>query len=112
MKYYCHLYMDEKVAPRKQEIQKNIENDKWQLEKYLIVLTNHPQNHLEIFQSALLLQKAIEKETLFVVGIASGYEEALELVEKIVQEVYDETKGTDIRKYILEKQQEYEEGNV
>ena len=104
--------MDEKVAPRKKEIQKKMENDKWQLEKYLIVLTNHPQNHLEIFQSALLIQKAIQREILFVGGIASGYEEALELVEKIVQEVYDETNETDIRKYILEKQQEYEEGNV
>lgn len=40
------------------------------------------------------------------------YAEALELVEKIAQEVYDETKGTDIREYILRKQQEFEEGNV
>ena len=104
--------MDDKVAPQQEKIQKKIENDEWQLEKYLIVLTDNPRNHLEIFQSVLLIQKAIQKETVFVVGIASGYEEALELVEKIAREVYDETKGTDIRNYILQKQEKFEEGNV
>ena len=46
------------------------------------------------------------------VGISSGYAKALELVEKITQEVYDETGGTNIRNYVLHKQREYEEGNV
>ncbi len=112
MRYYHTLYMDEKIRTKKDEILEKIARDTWQLEKYLIVLTKNEQNQLELFNSALLLQKAIAKEDLFVVGIASGYEEALELVEKITREVYDETKGTDIRNYILQKQQEYEEGNV
>ena len=59
-----------------------------------------------------MLQEAISKNELFLVGIASGYTESLELVEKITQEVYDETSGVDIRNYILQKQQKYEEGNV
>ena len=33
-------------------------------------------------------------------------EEALELVEQITKEVYNETKGADIRSYILNKEQE------
>ena len=32
--------------------------------------------------------------------------DAVELVEQIVQEVYNETKGADIRSYILKKEQE------
>lgn len=39
-------------------------------------------------------------------GITKGYEEALEFVEEIVQEVYNKTEGTDIRSYILSKVQE------
>ena len=42
---------------------------------------------------------------LYVVGITKGYEEAVELVEQIVQEVYDQTGGCNIRSYILEKEQ-------
>ena len=95
-----------------EQIKKKIEKNKWQFEIYLIALTKNDNNHLEIFNSVLLLQEAISKNELFLVGIASGYTESLELVEKITQEVYDETSGVDIRNYILQKQQKYEEGNV
>ena len=112
MKYYFNLYMDKKIAPNKETIIRKLEHDKWQLELYLIVLPRNEMNHLEIYNSALLLQKAVSKEDLFIVGLASGYHEALNLVEKITREVYDETKGTDIRNYILQNQKEFEEGNV
>ena len=82
------------------------------MEVYLIALSKNDTNHLEIFDYVLLFQKAMSKDDLFVVGIAGGYAESLELVEKITQEVYDETSGVDIRNYILQKQREYEEGNV
>lgn len=112
MKCYYALYMDEKVIPMKKEILNKIQKDEWQFEKYLIVLSQNEKNHLEFYHSVLLLQKAVKKDDLFLVGIASGYQEALDLVEKITQNVYDETNGTDIRNYILNKQQEYEKGSV
>ena len=112
MKYYHALYMGEKLIRKKAEIIEKIENDKWQLDTYLIVLAKNEKNHLEYFHSVLLLQKSFFKDDLFVVGIASGEAGAMELIEKITQQVYDETKGTDIRGYILQKQKEYEEGNV
>ena len=112
MMYYHALYMSEELIQKKAEIIEKIENDKWQMETYLIVLAKNEINHLEYFHSVLLLQKSISKDDLFVVGIANGELGAMELIEKITQEVYDETKGTDIRNYILQKQKEFEEGNV
>lgn len=112
MKYYYALYMSENLETKKEEILRKLEDGRLQYEKYVIALSKGEQNHLEIFNSVLLIQKTITKDNLFVVGIASGYGEALELVEKITQEVYDSTKGTDIRGYILQRQKEYEEGNV
>lgn len=112
MKYYHALYMSEELISKKAEIIEKLEKDKWQIDKYLIVLAKNKNNHLEYFHSVLLLQKSISKDDLFVVGIANGELGAMELVEKITQEVYDETKGTDIKKYILQKQKEFEEGNV
>ena len=111
MKYYFSLYVDEQIKEKKTKIINKIENDKWQLETYLIALTKNEANHLEIFHSLLLAGNMVEKEDVFIVGISSGYAKALELVEKITQEVYDKTNGTDIRNYILNKQREYEEGN-
>lgn len=112
MKYYYALYMDEQTLQKKETILKKMRNNRWQFEIYLITLTQNVNNHLEIFHSALLKQKAIPRENLFVVGIANGYYEALELVEKITQDVYDKTNGVDIRNYILQSQKEYDEGNV
>ena len=112
MKYYHALYMSEELIEKRAEILDKFENDKWQIEKYLIVLAKNEKNHLEFFNSVLLIQKSIVKDDLFVVGIANGELGAMELIEKITQEVYDETGGTDIRNYILQKQKEFEEGNV
>ena len=68
--------------------------------------SQNKKNHLEIYNSVLLLQPDYPHEDFFVVGIEKGYEDAVELVEQIVQEVYNETKGADIRSYILKKEQE------
>ena len=112
MKYYHGLYMSEELISKKAEILDKFENDRWQIEKYLIVLAKNETNHLEFFNSVLLIQKSINKHHLFVVGIANGELCAMEFIEKNTQEVYDETKGTDIRGFILQKQKEFEEGNV
>lgn len=112
MKYYYNLYVTEDLIQKQNQIIQCLEDGKWQFSKYLIVLSGNEKNHLEIFDSVLLLQKAISKEHLFIVGIASGKDSAFELVEKITEEVYDETGDIDIRNYILQKQSEFEKGNV
>ena len=112
MKYYYALYMDEYAKENQADIIRKIENDKWQMNIYLVVLTKGEKNHMEVFHSVLLIQKVLSKDDLFVVGIANGYFDALELVEKITQEVYDETGDVDIRNYILQKQRKHEEERV
>lgn len=112
MKYYHNLYMSEEFHGKKEEVIEKLENKQLQLNKYLIVLTKNAMNHLEFFDSVLLRQNLFQQEELFLIGIADGYYGALEMVEKITQDVYDKTKGTDIRSYLLETQREFEERNV
>ena len=112
MKFYYALYSDEKSASDKEEIRKKLKKNKLQVGKFLIALTENENNHLEFFNTMLLLQKRLAKKNMFVVGVASGYDGAMEVVEKITQEVYDETGGADIRRYILQRQRDFEEGNV
>lgn len=109
MKYYYNLYISEPLLAKKHEILEKLRQGKLQVNRYLIVLAKNQKNHLEFFDSAFLKQKQTDKDELFVVGIADGCDGALELVEKITQEVYDKTRGTDIRNYLLEQQREFEE---
>ena len=60
------------------------------------------------FSSVLLKQSIFEHSKLFVIGIADGYDEALFLVEEIVQDVYQETKSANARQFLLTDQAEYE----
>ena len=102
----------DELKEKKEGIIYKLEHDKIQLNKYVIVLAENANNNLEFYDTALLLQRGWKKRRLLVVGIADGFEEALYLVEKIAQEVYDVTGDMKIRKYLLEQQKKFEEGKV
>ena len=112
MKYYFNMYISEEVAGKKGEILQKIENNQVQLNKYVIVLAKNEKNHLEFYDTALLRQEAFDKESLFVVGIGEGYSGSLKLIETIMQEVLDKTGGTNIRKYFIERQRDFEERRI
>jgi len=112
MKYYHNLYTDDALLFQKRLILDDFKKGKYRFNLYLIVLTKNERNHLEFYDSVLLKQKVFSEEDLFIVGIADGYSGALEVVEKITTEVYKRTSSTDIRKYILNSQKEFEERSV
>ena len=105
MRYYKHLYLTEGLEKKKEKIIRKLEAGKLQLGVHVITLAVSEKNQLEIYPALQFKQPVFPKQDLFVVGITKGYEEAVELVEQIVQEVYKQTGGCDIRSYILEKEQ-------
>ncbi len=106
MRYYKYLYTGESLEKKKEKIISKLSREKLQAGIFLIVLSGEENNQLEILNSNLLLQKYYPQKDYLVVGIAKGFDEALEILEQIVQEVYNETKGAEIRSYILNKEQE------
>ncbi|MGC4019746.1 MAG: hypothetical protein QM793_11335 [Muricomes sp.] len=112
MIFYCDLYISENLESKKEKILKKLETNSLQPFVYVITLAQGKQNHLEFYSSLLLKQHIYEETPLFVVGIAKGYDDALYLIEHIVNDIYKKTEDTDIRSYIMNRQQEYEEGRV
>lgn len=106
MKYYRHLYLSDGLEKKKDKIVRKLQKNKLQYDLYLVTLPETEQNQLEIYNSALFKQPDYPVKELFVIGLAKGYDTALELVEEITRTVYNETKGADIRSYILEKERE------
>jgi len=106
MRYYKNLYVSKDLVDKKNKIIQKLNQNEIMWNTYVIALAKGEQNHLEFFDSMLLKQDIIAARDLFVVGIAFGYDEALILVEEITREVYDRTKGADIRNYILSKENE------
>lgn len=109
MRYYKELYIGRGIEKKQEKICRRLEQNQFQWNTYLVVIPEHDRNQLEIYQAALLMQRSFVPKDLFVVGIAKGYEEAMALVEEIVEDVYERTKTADARAYIERRQKELEE---
>ena len=106
MRYYKYLYMQEGLEKKKDKIIKKLEKKKLLPNFHVITLASNPENNLDIISGKFLFQTSFPQEDMFVVGIVKSYDEALGYVESIIREVYDKTGATDIRSYILGKEQD------
>ena len=106
MKYYSNLYVSERLKKKKDKVIARLERRKIQPDLHVIILPECDHNQLEIVNAVYLLQPGYPREDRMVVGIAKGFDEAAELIEKISREVYDATGDLKIRDYIQAKEQE------
>ena len=97
MQWAENLYLTDKTAKKKDKIIRKANRGMGMVSIYLITLASNPENLFDIFHAAHLKQPAFYKQDLFVVGIASGYEEALELVQRMVEDIYRQTGGFAVR---------------
>ena len=97
MKFYCDLFISEDFKMKKEELVRRLKDEDFRRNMYLITLAQGEQNNLEFYSSLLLKQHIYDDVPVFVVGIASGYTDALYMTEDIVNAVYADTRDTDIR---------------
>lgn len=102
MEFYRDLYWSGSLEKKKDKILRGLKRGKIQLHLYLIVLPRGEKNQLEFFDALLVRQKWFCRTAgqLKVVGIANGYEEALEMVQCIMEETVKRTGKTSIRTYL------------
>lgn len=104
MRYFKELYISEELKGREEEVISHLEKKEFQFRIYLIALPENDRNQLEIYHSGMLNQEWYQDKDVFVVGLAKGYLQALELVRRITEETVKETGDADIRQYILKRQ--------
>ncbi|MEF9941082.1 MAG: hypothetical protein RSA90_01385 [Lachnospiraceae bacterium] len=108
MVFYKELYVSEELEYKKEQVLNKLKKNIPQFNIYIITLSRNPRNHLEFYDAVLLQQQSFPKDKLFIVGIANGYDDALLLVETITQHIYNQTKSTNIRGYLIERQNQLE----
>lgn len=104
IKVYRHLYVSEFLEKKKEKILKKLSKNQFQPGVYLITLAQNPDDQLDFYSTLLLKQHVYEDTPIFVVGIAEGYDDAVDMVAVITDEVYQNTGAADIRSYIMEKE--------
>lgn len=108
MIWYENLYMGESIPKKGAKIRRL----KWKINHntclssvFIIVLCRQGTNLLEIIPARELRQKSYPKRNLYIVGLAKGYEEALETAAEIVVDVYKKTGGFQVKRFILQREQ-------
>lgn len=112
MKYYYDLYLSESLVKKRKSIVRKLNQDKFQFNRFVIVLSDKPDEYLEIYNSTVLKQEVYDTKEMFVIGITDCQSEAVQYVADITEQVYKETGDADLRTYIRDKQRQFEEGNV
>lgn len=102
MRWYRKLYIGENARKNRFKFVWKVKHRRIVWEGYVITLASNEQNLLDIIPVSELLQPYYQKKDFFVIGIAKGYQESLEVVKNIIDEVYQTTGGFDVRKFVLD----------
>lgn len=100
MLWYKHLYMGEKAKKHRFHIIRNIKTCKIQVDIYVITPAANGTDILDIYSCITLLQPYYQELDMMILGIADGYDEALEVAASIVDEMYQKTGEFDLSKFL------------
>jgi hypothetical protein len=100
MHFYKRLYTGPKLQKRKAKVLWKLRTGRPQPEVFVIALAKN-NDLFEIYHSGILKQKYYRKKenAPYIMGIASGYSEAVDLVIEMITEVYTATGGYDVKTY-------------
>lgn len=100
MEFYSDLYTDIQSLNRIDKIKEKLKKNQFLPFIHVITLPLFEDGMLEIYPAYILLQKVYKEMDIQVVGIASGHNEALELVQEITENCMKETGQVDLKKYL------------
>ncbi len=98
--WYEHLYMGAKARRRRFAIIQDIREKKARAGVYVITPPSNGNNILDIYPTEMILSDYYEDRELLVLGIAQGYQEALKLAGRIVDEMYHKTGAFRVKEFL------------
>lgn len=93
------LYIGKGINKKKNKVIASINNREAIYGVYCITFASHPDNLFDILNANELLFPHYTNTQTRIVGLARGKEEAIELVQDMLMEVYNKTGKFDVRTY-------------
>lgn len=102
LNYHPEIYLGESIRAEKlDKIKKKLEKKPLFSGVFLITLSRNASDQLEIYDARQLAQSYYKNNPPYVVGIAGNYNEALSLVEQLVQECLQARGDCALKEYLL-----------
>lgn len=99
-RWYQNLYIGAEAEKERQSIIQGIKKHKLMPDIFVVTLPAADGNVLEFYPSVVLNQKHYRHADLFVVGIAKGRSEALDVIQCIIMDCYTKTGNFDVRQFV------------
>lgn len=100
--FHEKLYLSESIEEKKlDKLKRKLRSKPFLADVYLIVPAANSVDLLDIFDARQLVQPYYAGKTFHVLGIAGGYNEALALIEKMVQDCMRERGDCKLREYLV-----------
>ncbi len=93
------LYVGDKAKKIQKKAIASISNRQATFGVYCIAFASHPDNLFDIFEANELLFPHYQNTEVHIVGLAKGKQEAVDLVQSMIMEVYNETGAFNVRAY-------------
>ena len=104
MYFFKNLYVGPSIQDP-EKVKRKLLRGEGQFTIYVIAISpsipGPGSNQLEILHCAYLKQPYYKAHPPFIIGIAAGRSEAVEMVRNLVQEAYDHTGSADVRAYLF-----------
>lgn len=104
MDFYQQLYHDENIK-KPNKVKKQLSRGKLLPNIYVLVWSPELQR-LELYTSLMLQQKYYKEHSPLIVGLASGWEQGVGLIEQIAKESLREIGKVDFSAYLLRNRQQ------
>ena len=101
LEYHPKLYLGDSINEKKlDKIKKKLESKPLTTGVFLITMSQNSYDQLDIFSARFLVQRYYMKNPPYVVGIAGSHEEAVAMVEQLVQECLNVRGDCALKEYL------------
>ena len=97
MKWHSLLYFGEQAAKKRMKLVHDIDQKKISFGTFVIILAMNGKDLLDILPAYMLFKDTYQDQVIL--GVAVTKEEAFEVCENIIRDVYEHTGGYDVRSY-------------
>ena len=110
LEWYKKLYIGENAQKDAVKAMRRLNHGKLQRNMFLVTYPTNPENLFDIIGTEQLWQKTVHRRCPLVIGLAGSKDEAVQIVQQIVEDTYKKQLDVDVRRYLsdrlLEKEQQ------
>lgn len=102
IKFYEQLYLSENIERETlYQLKRTLNDEPIKANVFVITISSNEHDQLDIYHSKYLIQRFYRKHPPYVIGIAKKHDDAVAMVEQIVQECITKRGDVDLKAYLI-----------